>query len=39
MTSPGMHIDLSAKTMTLAAVRRNIGQQVRAHAGKFRRKC
>ena len=30
--------DLSGKTMTLVAVRRNIGQRVRDHARKYRRK-
>lgn len=34
-----MRYDLSGKTMTLVAMRRNIGRQVRAHAGKYRRKC
>jgi hypothetical protein len=34
-----MRYDLSGKTMTLVAVRRNIGRQVRAYAGKYRRKC
>jgi hypothetical protein len=32
-----MRYDLSGKTMTLVAMRRNIGRQVRAHAGKYRR--
>ena len=34
-----MRYDFSGKTMTLVAQRRNIGQRVRAHAGKYRRKC
>jgi hypothetical protein len=33
-----MRYDLSGKTMTLVALRRNIGLRVRAHAGKYRRK-
>jgi hypothetical protein len=34
-----MRYDLSGKTMTLIAGRRNIGRRVRAHAAKYRRKC
>lgn len=30
---------INQKTMTLVALRRNIGRRVRAHAGKHRRKC